>query len=299
MTFLLISVGSTVTTYQAGMAVSDWPTTQGSWFYPVQEWLAAAWDFFLEHGHRMLAQLVGLTAIAMAVVLWKLDRRRWMRWMGAAVVAGVALQAVLGGFRVLWDAVLLAKIHGCTAPLLLGLSAALVVLTSPRWRQPDGPRSHPAARGLGCLTVVMTAAVYVLIVLGAQLRHLLGWFELWVWLKLIAVGLVAIGLVWLLIYVSRRAGDEAMILRRARLLIVLFAVQLLLGVSAWVTHYGWPGWFRNYLWPIEYTIVQEGLLQVWTTTAHAAAGSLNLIVSLALALWSRRLLQAPAREASR
>ncbi|NIP85771.1 MAG: cytochrome oxidase assembly protein, partial [Planctomycetales bacterium] len=58
--FALIWVGGTVTTYSAGMAVPDWPTTEGHWFYPLQRWLTGAWDLFLEHGHRMLAQAVGL-----------------------------------------------------------------------------------------------------------------------------------------------------------------------------------------------------------------------------------------------
>ena len=170
----------------------------------------------------------------------------------------------------------------------------MVTLTSRRWLQENRPREHQGARGFQHLALVMTVSVYVLIVLGAQLRHLLGWFELWVWLKLIAVGLVAAGLVWLLIRASRRAGDEAMVVRRARLLLVLFVAQLLLEVGAWVTHYNWPRWFSNYIWSIDYTIVQEGPLQVWTTTGHAVVGSLTLVVSLALTLWSWRLLQAPS-----
>ena len=43
--FPLIWMGGTVTTYEAGMAVRDWPTTFSYWFYPFELWLAV-WDVF-------------------------------------------------------------------------------------------------------------------------------------------------------------------------------------------------------------------------------------------------------------
>ncbi len=211
--FPLIWMGGTVTTYDAGMAVPDWPTTYSYWFYPVKMWLAV-WDVFLEHGHRLLAQLAGLLAIALAVALWRLDDRRWMRWVGVAVVVGVILQGVLGGLRVLVDDRLLARVHGCTAPLYFGLCAAVVAWTSRAWRERSVQDRQSADRRLPRLAWLVTALVYLEIVLGAQLRRpsadaafggatlppwlhtvLLGqvatWFELWVWLKVINAGLVA------------------------------------------------------------------------------------------------------------
>ena len=61
-TFPLIWVGGLVTTYDAGMAVPDWPTTYGYnlFLYPWQTWLAGPWDLFIEHGHRLLGSLGGL-----------------------------------------------------------------------------------------------------------------------------------------------------------------------------------------------------------------------------------------------
>ena len=53
-TFPLIWVGGLVTTYEAGMAVPDWPTTYGYnlFLYPWQTWILGPWDLFIEHGHR-------------------------------------------------------------------------------------------------------------------------------------------------------------------------------------------------------------------------------------------------------
>ena len=55
-TFPLIWVGGLVTTYDAGMAVPDWPTTYGynMFSYPLETWLYGPWDLFIEHGHRLL-----------------------------------------------------------------------------------------------------------------------------------------------------------------------------------------------------------------------------------------------------
>ena len=61
-TFPLIWVGGLVTTYDAGMAVPDWPNTYGYnlFLYPWQTWLSGPWDLFIEHGHRLLGALVGM-----------------------------------------------------------------------------------------------------------------------------------------------------------------------------------------------------------------------------------------------
>jgi cytochrome c oxidase assembly protein subunit 15 len=291
--FPLIWLGGTVTTYEAGMAVEDWPTTYGHWFYPIQQWLGATWDLFLEHGHRMLAQVVGLVTIALAVVIWRCDPRKWMRYVAVAVVAGVVLQGVLGGLRVLGDERILANVHGCTAPLVFGLCAAVVALTSAAWRRTEPPQEHPAARRLHRWTTATVVGIYALIVLGAQLRHPLphgghGWFLLYVWIKVIAALLMSVNVVWLMVFVLHRVQEDRMVAGRAKLLAALFLVQLALGAGTWITNFGYPAWFRNYITTIPYTVTAEGPLQVIVTTAHAAAGSLCLIVALSLALWSRR-----------
>jgi protoheme IX farnesyltransferase len=303
-------MGGTVTTYDAGMAVPDWPTTYSYWFYPVKLWLAV-WDVFLEHGHRLLAQLAGLIAIALAIALWRLDNRKWMRWVGVAVVVGVILQGVLGGLRVLIDDRLLARVHGCTAPLFFGLCAAVVAWTSRAWRESNVQDRQSADHRLPRLAWLLTALIYVEIVLGAQLRRpsadaafggaalppwlqtfLLGqaatWFELWVWLKVINAGLIALGVVWLVVGVLRHAGSVPMLARRARWLALIVSLQLVLAGATWVTNYGWPAWFTHWIWPLQSAVLAQGRLLVLLTTGHAAVGSLTLVASLSLALWLRK-----------
>jgi len=95
--------------------------------------------------------------------------------------------------------------------------------------------------------------------------------------------------------VRRTAGQESMIVGRTKLLVVLLAVQLLLGASAWVTNYGWPMWFKDYVWTLQYRVVAEGPLQAAASTAHAAVGALNLVAAWSLCMWSHGLPQTEPR----
>lgn len=309
-TFPLIWMGGLVTTYGAGMAVPDWPNTYGYnlFLYPLASWLAV-WDIFLEHTHRLIAASVGLVTIVLAVLLWRCDSRKWIRWLAVAAVLGVSLQGVLGGLRVLGNELLLANIHGCTGPLFFALSATLVAVTSPAWRQQSvgrnvipsySPQVHPAAHRLHCLSTACLVGIYLQIVLGAQLRHLSPdasgrWFAVWVWLHLIVAGLDLLAVLWLALLVLRRfSGDRVpsagwSLRRRAKTLVVLFLLQLVLGAATWVTNYGWPAWFTDYIWRLEYTVVAEGRWQILATTLHVAVGSLTLVAALSLTLWSWRL----------
>ena len=48
-TVVLLSFGALVTTYEAAMAVPDWPATYGRnmFLFPLAEWLGGPWDLFL------------------------------------------------------------------------------------------------------------------------------------------------------------------------------------------------------------------------------------------------------------
>lgn len=295
LTFPLIWVGGLVTTYGAGMAVPDWPNTFGYnlFLYPLESWLHV-WDVFLEHSHRLIGATTGMVAIALAVALWRLEPRRWIRRLGWIALAAVSLQGLLGGIRVTENEVFLAKVHGCTAPLFFSLTVAIVAFTSRGWRLPAPADSPRGMAGFHRLSGLITLAVYIQIVLGAQLRHpapeMDPWlFRLWVWLHVLVALALWAGIVALWLVARMRLADRPMLQRRARWLIGLFAVQLLLGLAAWVTHYNWPQWMADWLFDFHYIIVANGRLQATLTTAHVAVGSLLLVVSLSTYLWSRRL----------
>jgi cytochrome c oxidase assembly protein subunit 15 len=298
--FPLIWVGGLVTTYDAGMAVPDWPTTYGynMFLYPWQTWLFGPWDLFIEHGHRLFASLVGLLTIALAAALYRREDRAWVRRLGLAAVGLVIFQGVLGGLRVRLDARLLAQIHGCVGPAFFAMAAAISVFTSRFWRttQPD---SGAVERGVFRLALVTTLLAYAQLVLGSQVRHVslnsdVTVFRAAVLLHLVVAALLAFHVLLLAVRVgSRRRGEVSWLVGPARFLAALILVQLALGCGAWVVNYGWPAWLSEYRWAAGYVVARESAVQALVTTAHVATGSLILTTSLVIALRSWRLSARP------
>jgi cytochrome c oxidase assembly protein subunit 15 len=300
--FPLIWMGGLVTTYGAGMAVPDWPTTYESWFYPLQKWIwKISTDLFLEHGHRTIAQLVGLASIFLLVAVFRSERRKTVRWLAIIILGGLLFQGFLGGYRVLWDERLLARIHGCTAPIVFCLCTLMVSLTSKTWQlcpfsMGEGQGLRAASRPMLWLTPFLAGLIYLEIVFGTLLRHPLldawtNWSLFWVWSKVITVGILAAGLIYLLLIAGKESFLVSMLRRRIFVLLLLFLLQVILACTTWVANYGWPKWFTDTLINWNYTVVRGGVLQIWITTAHAAVGSLVLVAAINLADWSWRLLR--------
>ena len=97
-TLILVVVGALVTSNDAGLSVPDWPTTFGS-FYKMPRMVGGVQ---YEHGHRMVAEFVGLLTIILAVWIWRVDKRRWLRLLGLAALATVITQGIVGGLTVLF-----------------------------------------------------------------------------------------------------------------------------------------------------------------------------------------------------
>ena len=50
----------------------------------------------------MIAEFVGLLTIILAVWTWRVEKRRWLRFLGLAALATVIVQGILGGLTVLF-----------------------------------------------------------------------------------------------------------------------------------------------------------------------------------------------------
>jgi len=168
----LIWVGGQVTTYDAGMAVPDWPGTYGYnlFLYPYQTWLFGPFDLFIEHGHRLLGALVGFIAIIAVVVAFMSEPRRWVRGLTVAVLVAVIAQGALGGARVVLADRTLAMIHGCTAEIFFTLCVALMVVTSGWWwaQSLSEKGSGPLRRGNKASTIDATSKGQVPFRIGSQ-----------------------------------------------------------------------------------------------------------------------------------
>ncbi len=311
-TFSLISVGGLVTTYDAGMAVPDWPGTYGYnlLLYPWQTWLAGPWDLFLEHGHRLLGVLSGLFTIGLVLAVFRWDRRTWVRWFSLGALAAVILQGCLGGARVLLDDRQLAMLHGCAGPAFFGVCVALCVVTSRTWktassttatgrRGPDASQASllPLAAKLPRLAAATTATAYLQLVIGALLRHILVtalpvFFRWTVFAHLFFAGIVA-ALISVVAWVTLRRRSPFPALRvPAAALMVLVLCQLVLGCAAWVVNYYWPDWVPEWSLTASYPVIEsKGWLQATIVTGHMATGSLLIGVSVLLTLEAYRLIR--------
>jgi cytochrome c oxidase assembly protein subunit 15 len=294
-TFPLIWVGGLVTTYDAGMAVPDWPNTYGYnlLLYPWQSWFAAPFDLFIEHGHRLLGATAGFLAIGLVAAVLLTDRRRWLVLAAWGALGLVILQGALGGARVLFDERLVAMLHGCVGPLFFAYMAALVVATS-RWSAMSPSLDSAAGRRLLRAAWTTAGLAYGQLILGAVVRHVPvaaapGLFRAALLLHiLLAVALL--GHVVVLPLKSRRLPAGARGLMSLCLVVpALVGVQLLLGLVTYVAKYAFPAWLGDYGFAAGYIVQEKSLSQSLITTAHVANGSLILFLTVMLAVRSTRL----------
>ncbi|PIQ83684.1 MAG: protoheme IX farnesyltransferase [Candidatus Omnitrophica bacterium CG11_big_fil_rev_8_21_14_0_20_63_9] len=257
-TFLLLIAGGLVTSTASGLAVPDWPLSYGTWFPPM------VGGILFEHGHRMIAGVVGLMIIALAVWVKRAESCRWVRRLAAAAAIGVFAQALLGGLTVLLllpPAISIA--HACLGQAVFCLVAAVAWVSSPRWANTvaiadDGRR--PSLRLMSLLIALLAVGQ---LILGAVIRHT-GHV---VFIHISVALALAVAVMWWTVRVLGSASLRAALAGHTMRLLLLLAIQLGLGFSVFF---------------------HRGL--VWLRTAHMATGALVLVQAVLLAWQARRLI---------
>ena len=284
LTFPLIWLGGLVTTHDAGMAVPDWPGTFGYnlFLYPMSAWVYGPFDLFVEHGHRLLASIVGLFAIGLCIVAYRNEARRWLIATCFLFLIAIIVQGVLGGVRVLFDARTLAMIHGCSGPLVFALGSFIAMASSSRWRAATWAG---VGTGIGRLAVFLFALSIMQLLVGAHLRHSLptwlpNFFMSLVHTHLLLATLILLAVISSSVFVrwgSNRGRRELRTPSNALLAIVF--VQILLGLATWVANYATP-WVELTPWLARYTVQGKGFWESMIVTGHQATGSLLIVCSL-------------------
>ena len=250
-TFFLLLAGSLVTSTDSGLAVPDWPLSYGMWFPPM------VGGIFYEHGHRMIAAIVGMLIAALAIWLWRSEPRRWVRIIGYTAVTAVVVQACLGGATVLLllpPAVSIA--HACLGQTVFCLVVCLAWATSSAWSvrpvriEAQGASSSP----LWATTIAVVAALQLMF--GAIIRHTGGGLRWHLGGAIILMGVAG----WFVWHLAQRRGHCPTLWPHALRLLGVLSGQLLLGLAVFM--------HRN---------------RIGLSTGHVALGALVLAQAIVLA----------------
>ncbi|MET0434428.1 MAG: COX15/CtaA family protein [Cellulomonas sp.] len=157
----IVVTGGAVRLTGSGLGCSTWPQCEPGQFTAAFH-PETTYHQYVEFGNRTLTGVLGVIAVAVAVLVWfDRDRSRSYRWLGFAPLAGVVAQALIGGV------VVLLHLHPAWVSLHFMVSMALVAASTllvHRSREGDGPRipvvgpwSRRLAPVLGALLVLVLA----------------------------------------------------------------------------------------------------------------------------------------------
>jgi cytochrome c oxidase assembly protein subunit 15 len=272
-TFLLLIAGALVTGNHAGLAVPDWPLSFGQLMPPM------VGGVLFEHGHRLIAALVGFLTALLALWIWMQEKRPFVRKLGLFALLSVVAQGLLGGMTVLLKLpALVSMAHACLAQTFFCIMVSLSWITIPQRVHaapplPDSDNRLP----LHHLSLAILISVFLQLILGAALRHsALGpgreHFQMGITLH-IAVGfLVASLAIWMALRVLDGGQPISSLALWVKSLVGLIVVQLMLGVGSYLVRV------------IAENSTSPSLPVIVITTIHLAVGALILSVSLILTL---------------
>lgn len=264
-TFVLLAAGGLVTGYDEGLAVPDWPNTEGynMFLYPLSRMTGG---IFLEHAHRLLGSLVGLSVLVMALHATLTEQRKWLHWWLWGTFLLVVGQGVLGGLRVtgvltlsadpsdLRPSIVLAIVHGVFGQIVFALLVAAALLRSQMWHRAPQPQASPFAGTDRVFGIALVILLIVQLVLGALVRHFTWTLERFEYgLSVDVATLTRIGQAALHIHIT--------------LAVVVILLALAVGVRAWGLYRGFAG------------IRRLGVLLMWLAGVQVVLGVLALVVT--------------------
>jgi heme a synthase len=267
--FLLIVAGALVTSNNAGLAVPDWPTSFGS-LYRIPPMVGGV---KYEHGHRMLAEFVGLLTIGMWVWTFRVERRSWMKKLSLAALGTVIVQGIVGGITVLmflpWY---VSSAHAALGQTFFSITTMMALFTGRAWLE-GGTNDEASSPGTRVLTLLAIAMVYLQLFFGAGFRH----SGIGILSHLVNAVFTSAVLLWVGIRVLVRYGKSRELRTPAVWILGLLFLQLGLGFAAYLT--------RVIFGP---DAPQPLPSMVYSTVAHVAVGALLLAATFILAVQMHR-----------
>jgi cytochrome c oxidase assembly protein subunit 15 len=265
----LILAGALVTSNDAGLSVPDWPTSFGS-IYRIPPMVGGV---RFEHGHRMLAEFVGLLTIILALWTWRTDERRWMRRLSIAALAVVVMQGILGGLTVLYFLPpVVSTAHAALGHTFFCITVIIAIFTGRTSVFASKGVFRPGGHRIARLALISVGVLYVQLILGGLLRH--GGVSWW---PHVANSTVVIAmLTWTVFLTLSIYKNVDQIRKPALMILILLVFQVCLGGVAFYTRV-----------VQGHEALQPQLPMVISTVAHVGVGALLLetTVILTFRLW--------------
>jgi heme a synthase len=276
-TLLLVVAGGLVTSRDAGLSVPDWPLSYGKLMPPMEG------GILYEHGHRMVATTVGLFTIVLMVWLFRVEKRRWMRWLGVIALLAVIAQGVLGGLTVIyllpwW----ISSAHACLAQLFFSTTVAMAIFTSRWWLQGAAMVTEDPRFPIQGLSLAAPVCVLAQLALGAAARHKAIGTIYHICGAPVVTGVV----LWVSLRILLHYARNRELRVGALTLVGITFSQVFLGIAAYMSRIAYSD------------AVQPMPVMVTFTVLHVAVGALTMAGAVALAILVRRNLTVPAAEYS-
>ena len=160
---LIVVTGGTVRLTSSGLGCPTWPRCTPASMVPVAD-QAQGFHKFIEFGNRMLTPVVSIAALLVIVAIWRwAPQRKALRRLAFLPLAGVLLQAVVGGITVR------VKLNPTVVSLHFLASMVLIVLSAyllHRVGEGDGPPRPLVRPEVRWVSSVAAAVLAVVLVLG-------------------------------------------------------------------------------------------------------------------------------------
>lgn len=255
---LIIGTGGAVRLTGSGLGCPTWPRCTPDSLVNTPE---MGIHGIIEFGNRTLTGLVGILALAVVILVWRMrHERRVLFVLSLVVLAGIVAQAVVGGITVLTGLnPFIVGFHYVASVVLVAVCAAFLV----RMYQPAGPRALTVPRWFAGLVHATTGVLALTIVFGVLTT---------------GAGPHSGD------EVSVRNGFDAQVLEHVHAWpgYALFALTLVVVVAAWRLHLPVRRWATALL-VVELVQIAVGLYQARNGLPEIAVGTHMVLAALAAA----------------
>lgn len=157
----IIATGGAVRLTGSGLGCPTWPTCTPGSLVPTEE---LSYHSLIEFGNRLMTGVVGIIALVVVLLVWRIRRERRDLWvLSLVVIGGIVAQAIVGGITV-WTGLnpFIVGFHYVSSLVLVCITAAFLA----RLDAAPGPRELAVPRWYAILTHVTTLIMAVSIAFG-------------------------------------------------------------------------------------------------------------------------------------